>query len=348
MAGVALVVSAGWWVAAVQLTPAADRPYIGGSQNNSLLNLIFGYNGLGRLSGNESGSVGGGASGRVTLGTDRALRLFQTDMGGQISWLIPAALIVARGPPGLQLAGAADRPDPGGDVLVGRMAPRDGTGLQLRPGDHPSLLQRGPGPGRGSAGGYRDGHLVAPPTAAVSARGVLAVALAATAVWSFVLLSRSPTWLPWLRPVVLAVGLAVAVVMALAPAATGSGGRRARQWPAWAPPWPARRPMPSTRCGTPHAGAIPSAGPAVAGRHAGRTRGLRRCGGVRPDRWAAVSPAAGCLSPAPVDGPGSGTGFGGFPAGEPGRIRVDAGGRPGRGFPGGTRPGGAGGLAAGS
>jgi 4-amino-4-deoxy-L-arabinose transferase-like glycosyltransferase len=68
--GVALVVSAGWWVAAVQLTPAADRPYIGGSQNNSLLNLIFGYNGFGRLSGNESGSVGGGTVGRIALGPD--------------------------------------------------------------------------------------------------------------------------------------------------------------------------------------------------------------------------------------------------------------------------------------
>ena len=64
--------SAGWWVAAVQLTPAADRPYIGGSQDNSLLNLIFGYNGLGRLSGNESGSVGGGGGGRLTMGPHRA------------------------------------------------------------------------------------------------------------------------------------------------------------------------------------------------------------------------------------------------------------------------------------
>ncbi|HEX4864310.1 MAG TPA: glycosyltransferase family 39 protein, partial [Acidimicrobiales bacterium] len=64
--GLALVVSAGWWIAAVQLTPAADRPYIGGSQNNSLWNLIFGYNGFGRLTGNETGSVGGGggATGR--------------------------------------------------------------------------------------------------------------------------------------------------------------------------------------------------------------------------------------------------------------------------------------------
>ena len=58
--GVALVAAAGWWVLAVLLTPAADRPYIGGSQNDSLWNLIFGYNGFGRLTGNESGSVGGG------------------------------------------------------------------------------------------------------------------------------------------------------------------------------------------------------------------------------------------------------------------------------------------------
>ena len=53
--GLATVVAAGWWVAAVELTPAADRPYIGGSQDNSLFNLIFGYNGFGRLTGNESG-----------------------------------------------------------------------------------------------------------------------------------------------------------------------------------------------------------------------------------------------------------------------------------------------------
>jgi 4-amino-4-deoxy-L-arabinose transferase-like glycosyltransferase len=63
IAGVALVVSAGWWIAAVQLTPAADRPYIGGSQNNSLWNLMFGYNGFGRLDGNEAGSVGGVGTG---------------------------------------------------------------------------------------------------------------------------------------------------------------------------------------------------------------------------------------------------------------------------------------------
>ena len=95
-AGVALVVSAGWWVAAVQLTPAADRPYIGGSQNNSLLNLIFGYNGFGRLTGNETGSVGGGAgrprSGGSMWGPTGLCRMFNSEFGTQISWLLPAAL----------------------------------------------------------------------------------------------------------------------------------------------------------------------------------------------------------------------------------------------------------------
>ncbi|HLM95071.1 MAG TPA: glycosyltransferase family 39 protein, partial [Acidimicrobiales bacterium] len=94
-AALALVVSSGWWVAAVQLTPAADRPYIGGSQDNSALNLIFGYNGLGRISGNESGSVGGAGALGSRWGPTGLLRFFGSEFGTQISWLIPAAVIVA-------------------------------------------------------------------------------------------------------------------------------------------------------------------------------------------------------------------------------------------------------------
>ena len=68
----ALLVSAGWWVAIVELWPASSRPYIGGSQNNSVLELIFGYNGFGRLTGNETGSVGGGGGQAGRWGADRA------------------------------------------------------------------------------------------------------------------------------------------------------------------------------------------------------------------------------------------------------------------------------------
>ena len=87
-----MVLSAGWWVAIVELWPASTRPYIGGSQNNSILELTLGYNGLGRITGNETGSVGGGggaaASGGMWGATGLA-RMFDAEIGGQISWLLP-------------------------------------------------------------------------------------------------------------------------------------------------------------------------------------------------------------------------------------------------------------------
>ena len=43
---VAVVVSAGWWVALVELVPESWRPYVGGSKTNSVLELILGYHGL--------------------------------------------------------------------------------------------------------------------------------------------------------------------------------------------------------------------------------------------------------------------------------------------------------------
>ncbi len=58
--GVGIIVGAGWWILAAELTPAADRPYFGGSTNNNILQLAIGYNGLGRLTGNETGSIGAG------------------------------------------------------------------------------------------------------------------------------------------------------------------------------------------------------------------------------------------------------------------------------------------------
>ncbi len=95
-AGLALLVAAGWWVAIVALVPASARPYIGGSQDNSILELILGYNGFGRLTGNETGSVGGGGGGGGTgmWGETGWGRLFDAEIGGQVAWLLPAALIL--------------------------------------------------------------------------------------------------------------------------------------------------------------------------------------------------------------------------------------------------------------
>ncbi len=345
VAAVALVVSAGWWVAAVQLTPAADRPYIGGSQNNSLLNLIFGYNGLGRLSGNETGSVGGGAVSGSRWGPTGLIRLFQVDMGGQISWLIPAALIflVAL----LVFTRRAPRTDRtraamllwGGWLLV--------TGLTF------SYAQGIIHPYYNVALAPAVGALVGIGTVTLwhhrrrrSGRVVLAVALAATVVWSFVLLSRSPSWFPWLRPVVLAVGLVVAVVMAVAPplrarlaVVLGVAGLGA------ALAGPAAYALDTVA--TPHAGAIPSAGPAVTsttGGPGGFAGGLSFGRGVH-----AFSPGGQSFGAPGSPGRFPGAGRGGFGPGGPGRggFGPGAGGLP-RAFGGGQRPGGAAGVGGGS
>ena len=101
VAGAAIVVSAGWWIAAVLLTPAADRPYIGGSTDNNPLQLAFGYNGFGRLfgqgggAGGGAGGGGGGAGGGASFGGATGLgRLFRAEFGLEISWLLPAAVLM--------------------------------------------------------------------------------------------------------------------------------------------------------------------------------------------------------------------------------------------------------------
>ncbi|MEU7846913.1 glycosyltransferase family 39 protein [Micromonospora parva] len=113
LAGLAVVVSAGWWVALVELVPAGSRPYVGGSQGNSILELTLGYNGLGRITGEEVGSVGGGGArpggGGPFSGQTGVLRMFGGEIGGQVSWLLPAALVLLV--VGLLLAGRAPRTD---------------------------------------------------------------------------------------------------------------------------------------------------------------------------------------------------------------------------------------------
>ena len=93
--GVALavvLVTSGWWVAIVQMLPAADRPFIGGSTTGSPLDLIFGYDGLGRIFG-ASGPGGGGVGGGGFSCDVGPLRLFNDQMFGQIAWFIPLAVV---------------------------------------------------------------------------------------------------------------------------------------------------------------------------------------------------------------------------------------------------------------
>jgi 4-amino-4-deoxy-L-arabinose transferase-like glycosyltransferase len=88
------------WLAVVALVPAGSRPYVGGSTDNSVFDLVFGYNGLDRVQGNGTGGragVFGGAgmngSGGVFGGSPGPLRLVGDAVGGQVAWLVPVVLL---------------------------------------------------------------------------------------------------------------------------------------------------------------------------------------------------------------------------------------------------------------
>lgn len=73
LAGVSLIAASLAWAIAFDLTPPDQRPYAGGSNNNSMLQLTLGYNGLGRIfggMGNMPGGRPGGPGGRNN-GPDR-------------------------------------------------------------------------------------------------------------------------------------------------------------------------------------------------------------------------------------------------------------------------------------
>jgi 4-amino-4-deoxy-L-arabinose transferase-like glycosyltransferase len=263
-AGAAMVVVGGWWVAIVELVPASARPYIGGSQDNSVWELIWGYNGLGRLTGNETGSVGGGFGGTGgQWGATGLTRLFTTEVGGQISWLLPAALILLAG--GLVALGRAARTDVGRAALIawGGWLLVTGLTFSLMAGIFHAYYTVALAPAIAALVGIGAG-LLWQRRAALWARTVLAVALAVTAAWSFVLLGRSASFLPDLRWLVLGGGLlaaaglvvvdrlargVVAAVLAVGVLAALGG--------------PAAYAVDTAT--TAHSGSIPSAGPAVAG-----------------------------------------------------------------------------------
>ncbi|MGX9789269.1 glycosyltransferase family 39 protein [Mycobacterium sp. MMS18-G62] len=97
---VALVVAAGWWVVVVALVPAGARPYIGGSTDNTVLDLALGYNGISRILGRHRESLGdwGGSGAQMFGGHAGPQRLFTGEMGNEIGWLLlPAMFALAFG-----------------------------------------------------------------------------------------------------------------------------------------------------------------------------------------------------------------------------------------------------------
>jgi 4-amino-4-deoxy-L-arabinose transferase-like glycosyltransferase len=221
--GVALLVAAGWWVAAVLLTPAASRPYIGSTTDNNILQLTFGYNGLGRLDGGAATSGGGArfAGARSPFGGGSGItRLFGASMGGQISWLLPAALA------GLVVMLWVSRRFPRTDrtraaaLLWGGWLLVAGLIFSFMSGITHSYYTIALAPpiaalaGTGAAGLWRIRHTWL-------ARGTLAAMLAVTGVWAWVLLGRSAGWYPWLRVLIAIAALGAAAMILTGPKLTG-------------------------------------------------------------------------------------------------------------------------------
>jgi len=236
-AGAALLVSAGWYVALVELWPASSRPYIGGSTDNSLLELTFGYNGLSRIlggagnGGGGGGGRGGGPGGGMFGGQTGLTRMFSDSFGSQISWLLPAALIALVA--GLVLTflrrtrttgqhvhpevlGRPPRTDPvraglilwGGWLIVTMLVFSYMSGT-IHPYYSVALA-----PGIAGVLAIGGGELWA--RGAMWTRAVLAAMSAVTGIWAFVLLGRAD-WHPELRYVVLVLTLLAAAALLVPP-----------------------------------------------------------------------------------------------------------------------------------
>ena len=328
----AVIISAGWWVAAVMLTPAADRPYVGGSTDNSIVQLALGYNGLGRLTGTETGSVGfgggggGGAGGQGSAfgGSIGLTRLFGSAMGGQISWLLPAALIALVAL--LWLTRRAPRTDRtraaaliwGGSLLV------TGAVFSFMAGIiHPYYtVALAPAIGALVSIGAVTAWRI---RASRPGRVILAAGAAVTALWAYELLGRTPSWHPLLRVLVLVAGLCAAAAFAAGPRLAGLAGRartargQAMLGAAAVPvallaivAGPAAYTLATVT--TAHTGAIPAAGPAAAmaggpGGAAGPGGGAApaRTGGLGSG-FAPPGARGGAGSGGTLPGQGSGTG----------------------------------------
>jgi 4-amino-4-deoxy-L-arabinose transferase-like glycosyltransferase len=210
IAAAALIVSAGWYDALVSLWPADSRPYIGGSTDNSLLQLALGYNGIDRVVGGRGGHGGGGpgggpgGAGNLFFGGDPGIgRLFGLSMGTEASWLLPAAMIGLAA--GLWFTRRTARTGHvrAGLLLWGGWLVVTGAVFSFMDGTVHPYYTVALVPAIAALIGisvrelWRGKEFLAP-------RIVLATMSATTGVWAFILLDRTPDWLPALRWIVLA------------------------------------------------------------------------------------------------------------------------------------------------
>ncbi|OMB93999.1 glycosyl transferase [Mycobacterium sp. NS-7484] len=207
-AGVAMVLSGGWYLLLVELWPSSARPYVGGSQHDSIVELALGYNGLGRLTGEETGGLG-------NLNFDVGPgRLFGAQMGADIAWLLPAALICLAA--GLYLSRHAPRTDTtraalilwGGWLVVTAVVFSFMNGI-VHPYYTVALA-----PAVGAVIGI-GATLLWRRRRDIRAATAMSGAVAVTAILAAVLLARADDVFTWLRAVVAVGGLGAAALLLL-------------------------------------------------------------------------------------------------------------------------------------
>nr|WP_284230741.1 MULTISPECIES: glycosyltransferase family 39 protein [unclassified Mycolicibacterium] len=250
----AMVLSGGWYLLLVELWPAASRPYIGGSQNDSIMELALGYNGLGRLTGDETGGLG---NMNFDVGWGR---LFGTSMGAYAAWLIPAAVVCLAA--GLLITRRTPRTDParaglilwGGWLVVTAVVFSYANGILHQYYTVALAPAIGAVIGIGSVLLWRNRFDIRS-AVAMSTTVLVTVILAA------VLLARRHDWLPWLGAAVAVAGVAAAVLLLVVsrlPARVATGVAALAVLACLAAPTA----YAIATAATPHSGAIPSVGPA--------------------------------------------------------------------------------------
>ena len=191
------------------------------------------------------------------------------EIGGQVAWLLPSALVLLVA--GLWLTRRAARTDlaRAGPIVWGGWLLVTGADLQLHGRHLPRLLHRRPGARdrrprrdrRRLVWQHRRSPVAAaaPHLARRRGRGDRVV-----------LLGRGPDFVPWLRWVVLVLGLVSADLAAIASCLAGSRSPRRRRWRWWRR-WPAG--VVRRQTARPHTGSIPHGRPRG---HLQRTRRTRR------------------------------------------------------------------------
>lgn len=96
IAAVVMLIPPSLWIALIELTPPSQRPWIGGTSTNSFLDLTFGYNGLGRLTGKTDLGAVNPKDFSGVVGYDASpVRLFTINYAPEVAWLLPMAFVGA-------------------------------------------------------------------------------------------------------------------------------------------------------------------------------------------------------------------------------------------------------------